>query len=75
MRSAKAWLTPSTFRRSATSARLTPRAEPKACRSARLRAGPTPSISSSGFLVSALARLARWVPIAKRWAASRRRWR
>ena len=37
--------------------------------------GPTPSISSSGFFSISAERLARCVPMAKRCASSRRRWR
>src|SRR5690606_24985807 len=43
MRSARAWLMPSTLTRSTTEARPTPLAEPKACSRAFLRPGPTPS--------------------------------
>ena len=49
-------------------------AEPKAKSSARLRAGPMPGISSSGLLTNSFLRRARWVPMAKRCASSRRRW-
>ena len=61
--------------RAGTEARETPRAEPKACSRARLRPGPTPSISSSGFFFMSMARRVRWVPMAKRWASSRNRCR
>ena len=40
-----------------------------------LAPGPTPAISSSGEALIALARRARWLPMAKRCASSRRRCR
>ena len=39
-----------------------------------MRDGPMPGISSSGLFTNSFFRRARWVPIAKRCASSRRRW-
>ena len=39
-----------------------------------MRAGPIPGISSSGLFTNSFLRRARWVPMAKRCASSRRRW-
>ena len=41
---------------------------------AAARAGPIPGTSSNGVAPIALARFARWAPMAQRWASSRRRW-
>ena len=74
MRLAVAALRPGVFSRSARPALATSLAEPKACSSARLRAGPMPGISSSGLLTKSFLRRARCVPMAKRCASSRSRW-
>ena len=67
------WDMPLTALRSSIPARETALAEPKCAIRARLRVGPIPSISSRGLAEIPLALLARWVPMAKRWASSRRR--
>ena len=70
-----ALLIPGAFSRSSSAAPLTARAVPKCINNARLRLGPMPGTSSRVEVVRLFARFARCVPIAKRCASSRSRWR
>ena len=70
-----ALLMPGARSRSSSAALFTARAVPKCISSARFRLGPMPGTSSSVEVVRLFARFCRCVPMAKRCASSRSRWR